>query len=59
MWPASRRAGGTASAYRVDISQPEQIRPMIEHAVELWGGLHILVNNAWGTSRAGRQRHSP
>ena len=42
-------SGGTASAYEVDISQPEQIRPMIEHAVALWGGLHILVNNAWGT----------
>ncbi|MCY4093187.1 MAG: SDR family oxidoreductase [Caldilineaceae bacterium] len=42
-------AGGTASAHRVDISQPEQIRPMIERAVELWGGLHFLVNNAWGT----------
>ena len=42
-------SGGTASAYEVDISQPEQIRPMIERAVELWGGLHILVNNAWGT----------
>ena len=42
-------AGGTASAYLVDISQPEQIRPMIERAVELWGGLHFLVNNAWGT----------
>ena len=42
-------SGGTASAYQVDISQPEQIRPMIERAVELWGGLHILVNNAWGT----------
>lgn len=41
--------GGTAAAYEVDVSQPEQIRPMIEHAVELWGGLHILVNNAWGT----------
>ena len=40
-------AGGTASVYRVDISQPEQIRPMIERAVELWGGLHFLVNNAW------------
>lgn len=42
-------SGGTASAYEVDISQPEQIQPMIEHAVDLWGGLHILVNNAWGT----------
>jgi NAD(P)-dependent dehydrogenase (short-subunit alcohol dehydrogenase family) len=42
-------SGGTASAYEVDISQAEQIRPMIERAVELWGGLHILVNNAWGT----------
>ena len=41
--------GGTASTYEVDISQAEQIRPMIERAVELWGGLHILVNNAWGT----------
>ena len=41
--------GGTASAYEVDISQAEQIRPMIERAVALWGGLHILVNNAWGT----------
>ena len=44
-----QHSGGIASAYEVDISQPEQIRPMIEHAVELWGGLHIVVNNAWGT----------
>ena len=43
------KAGGAASAWQVDISQPEQIRPMIERAVELWGGLHFLVNNAWGT----------
>ena len=41
-------SGGTASAYEVDISRREQIRPMIERAVELWGGLHIVVNNAWG-----------
>ena len=41
-------AGGIASAHQVDISQPEQIRPMIERAVELWGGLHFLVNNDWG-----------
>ena len=45
-----RAAGGTASAYRVDISQPEQIRPMIERSVELWGGLHMLINNAWGVT---------
>ena len=44
-----QESGGTASAYQVDISQAEQIRPMIERAVALWGGLHILVNNAWGT----------
>ena len=43
------KAGGAASAWQVDISQPEQIQPMIERAVELWGGLHFLVNNAWGT----------
>ena len=43
-------AGGTASAYQVDISQPEQIRPMIERSVELWGGLHMLINNAWGVT---------
>ena len=52
-------SGGTASAYEVDISQAEQIRPMIERAVELWGGLHILVNNAWGTLRAGRHGNHP
>lgn len=43
-----RQAGGTAEAHTVDISQPAQIQPMIQRAVELWGGLDILVNNAWG-----------
>lgn len=43
------RAGGTALAYEVDISQANQIQPLVERTVEVWGGLHILVNNAWGS----------
>lgn len=40
-------AGGTAEVLEVDITQPEQISGMIERAVELWGRLDFLVNNAW------------
>ena len=42
-----RSAGGVAEMLEVDITQPAQISGMIERAVELWGRLDILVNNAW------------
>ncbi len=45
-------AGGVVEVLEVDITQTEQISGMIERAVELWGRLDILVNNAW-TRREG------
>ncbi len=39
-------AGGRAVAVKADISQPAQIQPLIEAAVEHFGKLDILVNNA-------------
>ncbi len=41
------QAGGTAEVMALDVTQPEQISGMIDRAVELWGRLDILVNNAW------------
>lgn len=42
-----RAAGGAATVIRTDISQTEQIEAMVAHAIETWGRLDILVNNAW------------
>ncbi|MPV49647.1 MULTISPECIES: SDR family NAD(P)-dependent oxidoreductase [unclassified Pseudactinotalea] len=39
-------AGGTASAFRQDVADPEQSRLAVEYAVETYGGLHLAVNNA-------------
>lgn len=39
-------AGGTCEALRVDVSQPEQVRHMIEQAQSVYGRLDILCNNA-------------
>lgn len=38
--------GGTASFFKVDVSKPEQVESMVEHAVDTYGGLHAAVNNA-------------
>ncbi len=40
------RAGGSAAFVRVDVSQPEQVEAMVRTAVETYGGLHVLFNNA-------------
>lgn len=39
-------AGGTALLVRADVSKDDQVRSMVDQAVERFGGLHILVNNA-------------
>ena len=39
-------AGGTCTAIRVDVSQPEQVQHMIEQAQRTYGRLDILCNNA-------------
>lgn len=47
-----RASGGTAEAFKADVGSHDDIKAMIEKAVELWGGLRILVNNAYSPSDA-------
>ena len=42
-------AGGAAHAFRADVGDAEQCRALIESAVDAYGALHILVNNAGAT----------
>lgn len=39
-------AGGTAHAFQADVRHDDQCRALIASAVERYGALHILVNNA-------------
>ena len=39
-------AGGQASTFQADVGQLEQAKALIGHAIEHFGDLHILVNNA-------------
>jgi NAD(P)-dependent dehydrogenase (short-subunit alcohol dehydrogenase family) len=48
-----RAAGGTAETTRADTGVHDDIRAMVARAEELWGGLNILVNNAYGPTAAG------
>jgi NAD(P)-dependent dehydrogenase (short-subunit alcohol dehydrogenase family) len=41
-----RAAGGTAHAVRADVREDAQCRALIQSAVDTYGALHILVNNA-------------
>ena len=41
-----RDAGGEAFVYRADVSDPDQVKAMVNAAVERWGRLDVLVNNA-------------
>ena len=43
---AIQAAGGRASAFQADVGQMEQAKALIGHAIEHFGDLHILVNNA-------------
>ena len=42
-----REEGGTAESFKADVGIHEDIRSMVQKAVELWGRLDILVNNAY------------
>ena len=48
-------AGGTAAVAIADVGTHDQLRASIERAVELWGDLHLLLNNAFsrGPGEAG------
>src|SRR5450759_2551918 len=39
-------SSGKATSFRADVSQPAQVDALVEHAVETFGGLDIMVNNA-------------
>jgi 3-oxoacyl-[acyl-carrier protein] reductase len=39
-------AGGQTSTFQADVGQMEQAKALIGHAIEHFGDLHILVNNA-------------
>ena len=49
---AIRAAGGEAVAYQADVGDHKQAQSLIQHAIEHFGDLHILVNNA-GITRDG------
>jgi NAD(P)-dependent dehydrogenase (short-subunit alcohol dehydrogenase family) len=41
-------AGGTAASVVTDVAKHDDLRAMVARAVELWGRLDVLVNNAYG-----------
>jgi NAD(P)-dependent dehydrogenase (short-subunit alcohol dehydrogenase family) len=38
--------GGAAAFRKTDVSDPDQVGALVSHAVEKFGGLHVMVNNA-------------
>jgi NAD(P)-dependent dehydrogenase (short-subunit alcohol dehydrogenase family) len=38
--------GGQATAVTVDVTNEDQVQSMVQHAVDTFGGLHVLMNNA-------------
>jgi NAD(P)-dependent dehydrogenase (short-subunit alcohol dehydrogenase family) len=52
---AIRDAGGEARFVPTDVSKPEQVEAAVRAAVDAFGGLHVLYNNAGGaTPRDGK-----
>jgi NAD(P)-dependent dehydrogenase (short-subunit alcohol dehydrogenase family) len=44
------QAGGDAIAIRTDVTEPDSIQGTIDKAVQHYGGLHVLHNNAGGST---------
>ena len=51
------RSGFDARHLAVDVRRKEQVRAMVASAVEWFGTVDILVNNAWGGGALGRLEH--
>ncbi|MDP3063209.1 MAG: SDR family oxidoreductase [Chloroflexota bacterium] len=47
------KAGGEAEAFRADVGVHQDIAAMVRKAVDIWGRLDILVNNAFGLFAGG------
>ena len=45
-------AGGGAAGFQVNVSRQEEVQALIQYAVDTYGGLDIMVNNA-GINRDG------
>jgi 3-oxoacyl-[acyl-carrier protein] reductase len=43
---AIRNAGGAAEQFICDVTNSGRVNEVVDEVVKLWGGLHILVNNA-------------
>ncbi|HBJ30953.1 MAG TPA: 3-ketoacyl-ACP reductase, partial [Dehalococcoidia bacterium] len=52
---AIRERGGTVLVVEADVSKALSIKNMIDHAIEEWGRLDILVNNAYNAPFGGNQ----
>lgn len=49
----SRTLTNPSLALAADVTSPEQVRSAVDHVVEAWGGIDLLVNNA-GISQASK-----
>jgi NAD(P)-dependent dehydrogenase (short-subunit alcohol dehydrogenase family) len=47
-------AGGEALFLRTDVTDRSHVEAMVTAAVDTWGALDVLVNNAWGAGTVGR-----
>jgi 3-oxoacyl-[acyl-carrier protein] reductase len=47
-----RRRGGDAIAVRADVRRPDEVDPMVDEALQRWGSVDVLVNNAGMTRDA-------
>ncbi len=49
-----RELGAEARVVATDVSQKDQVQAAVGAAVDAWGTVHVLVNNAWGGSNIAR-----
>lgn len=53
-----KEAGGTASAFTVNVSKQEEVKNLVQYAIDTYGTLDIMVNNA-GINRDGMLHKMP
>src|SRR5215510_13684406 len=46
-----RAAGGQASVVQADVSRDADVARLVQSAIDTFGGLHVIVNNAGTTHR--------